>query len=132
MVALIPSEKMLLIILILISVSLGSIGQVFMKYGMTSYGEVNLSLREAKRIILMIFQPFVFVGLGMYGISSILWLIILSKADLSFAYPMLGVGFVLSTFFGRFIFGEVITPLKIGGVVSVILGVILIGLGKYT
>ncbi len=122
-------NKALLFLIILISVGLGSLGQVFMKLGVNAYGEVNISSKEFKRLFLMMFQPFVMLGLSFYAFSSVLWLVALSKADLSFVYPMIGIGFILSSFFGRFIFKESFTFMKVFGILSIILGVVMVGFG---
>ncbi|PIO00578.1 small multi-drug resistant family protein [archaeon CG10_big_fil_rev_8_21_14_0_10_43_11] len=122
-------SRVLVVVLVVISVTLGSIGQFFMKYGMNQYGLVSLSLQELPRIILMLFQPFVFTGLALYGFSSILWLIVLSQADLSFVYPMLGLGFIFTALIGRFAFNESFTWVKFIGLSVIVLGVTLIGIG---
>ncbi|MBC2425350.1 SMR family transporter, partial [Clostridium beijerinckii] len=61
-----------------------------------------------------------------YGLSFLLWIKVLSKVELSYAYPMVSLGYVLVMLFSYFIFKENITPLRILGIAFIILGVILV------
>ena len=61
-----------------------------------------------------------------YAISILLWMSVLSKAEVSFAYPFLSVGYVLSAVLGYVFFSESITVIRIAGIVVICIGVILI------
>ena len=72
--------------------------------------------------IQMVINPYCFAGLVSYALSTVCWLAILSKVDLSFAYPMISIGYVAVLLMGAFVFGEEVTLLRW-------LGVVLIGVG---
>ena len=72
--------------------------------------------------IQMVINPYCFAGLIAYALSTVCWLAILSKVDLSFAYPMISIGYVAVLLMGAFVFGEEVTLLRW-------LGVLLIGIG---
>lgn len=57
-----------------------------------------------------------FIGLGF-------WLVALSKMEISVAYPMVSLGYVITMIAGYFLFGEPITPVKILGAFLIIAGV---------
>lgn len=71
----------------------------------------------------ILFNPFVFGGLIVMVISMASHLIVLSKVDISFAYPFLGLSFVLITLYGAFVLSEPLNIWKIAGVVFIVLGV---------
>ena len=100
-----------------------------MKYGMNAYGSVDFS--DWRRVFLMFFQPFVFIGLCMYVASSVFWLVSLSNADLSFVYPLNALSFIFVAVLARFVFGEYFNLTKFAGIFFVILGAFLIGIGRF-
>lgn len=112
--------------LILTSVFLGAIGQVLVKYGAVNL-ELNFALKYLFPSILSILKNIpVMLGITSYGLSFLLWIKVLSKVELSYAYPMVSIGYVLIMFFSYFIFKENISFVRIIGVVFIIIGVILV------
>ena len=55
-----------------------------------------------------------------------LWLGVLSRVDLSQAYPFIGLGFAMTTVAGWWLFGEVLSMQRLSGIVIVVLGTVLI------
>ncbi len=95
-----------------------------LKKGMTSIGKFDLSLSGVtKSTGDIIFNPFVFGGLVVMVISMASHLIVLSRVDISFAYPFLGLSFVLITIYGAFVLSEPLNIWKIAGVLFIVLGV---------
>ena len=106
----------------LISIMLLSAGQTSLKYGLNVIGGVSLS--EGIVSFLKLLQtPWVIVGFLLYGLSSILWLDVLSKLDFSLAFPMVGLTYVFTLLIGRFFFGETIGWERMLGVAFIITGV---------
>ncbi|PRR80228.1 putative 4-amino-4-deoxy-L-arabinose-phosphoundecaprenol flippase subunit ArnF [Clostridium liquoris] len=111
---------------ILISVFLGALGQVLVKYGAVNL-DLNFSPGHLIGSIISILKNFsVMSGIISYGVSFLLWIKVLSKVELSYAYPMVSLGYVLVMIFSYFLFKENITPLRIAGVLFIILGVVLV------
>ncbi|BDG37545.1 EamA family transporter [Saccharococcus caldoxylosilyticus] len=115
-------------VLILLNTVILVAGQFLWKYGMmkTTFKLDPLS------IIKILFSPFIFSGLVMYGFATILWLFILSRVPLSVAYPVQSIAYVLAVFGAYFVFHEPLSPTKIIGVILIILGVSLIGISPNT
>ena len=120
----------MLIGLILISVSLAAVAQLTLKHGMnvvTHDGTVPLSLSDPlatlKRIVL---TPSVWIGLAIFGISAAVWLLVLSRVSLSFAYPFASLTYVLILVFDRFVLHQPISGLRYLGVALIIAGLVLI------
>lgn len=72
-------------------------------------------------------SPLIWTGLIIYGLSVAMWLWVLSKVDLSIAYPFVGVSFLITMAFGAFILDENVTPLRIAGTLLIAGGCLLVG-----
>ena len=114
--------------LILITVTLSACAQLALKIAVSSP-----SLAEAfdagalKAIIAAVMSPLVWLGLVIYGISVALWLWVLSKVDLSVAYPFVGISFIATMAFGAFLLDESVGPIRIIGTLLIVVGCILVG-----
>ena len=114
-------------ILILISVLLNVAGQVFIKLGTRALGVVELGHAGVVHELVRVFSNgYIWAGLITYGIGTLFWISALSKADLSYAYPFLALGYVLIIIFSYFLFKEPFTFNKILGIALVIIGLIFI------
>lgn len=113
--------------LVFVAVFLGACGQPSLKHGMNIVGEIGLT--SISQIITALTNPFVFLGFIFYGVSSILWLSVISKLPLSVAYPILSMGYVIVVFGSYFFFKEPLSTFKLVGVFCIIIGVTLIGRG---
>src|SRR5512137_1698012 len=89
----------------LAAIILLSAGQTSLKFGLNAIGGVSLSDGLAG-ILKLLQTPWVIVGFLCYGLSSVLWLDVLSKLDFSLAFPMVGLTYVFTLLIGRFVFGE--------------------------
>lgn len=98
-----------------------------MKKGMTMVGE--LSLGSFGGIIQALMNPHVLLGFSCYGISSILWLVAISKLPLSQAYPAISAGYILVVIASYFFFNEPMTLYKLLGITLICTGVFLVGRG---
>jgi drug/metabolite transporter (DMT)-like permease len=72
-------------------------------------------------------SPLIWSGLVIYGLSVAMWLWVLSKVDLSVAYPFVGVSFLITMAFGALLLDESVTPLRIVGTILIAGGCILVG-----
>jgi len=70
--------------------------------------------------------PPLWIGLGCYGVSVILWLGALSRLPVSVAYPMLSLGYVINAIAAALLFGEVFSVTKLTGILLIGLGVIVL------
>lgn len=113
--------------LILLGVFLNAFAQISLKQGMRSIGHFAFSLENIVPIgTRVILNPFVFAGLLCYVISVIVWLMALSRVDVSYAYPLLSVGYIVAAFAGQIFFQEALTPVRWTGILVICLGVFLI------
>jgi drug/metabolite transporter (DMT)-like permease len=70
-------------------------------------------------------SPLIIFGLLLYGISAIIWLLVLSRVDLSLAYPMLAIGYIFVLLVSLFFLGEKVTLMRWLGTVLIVGGVVL-------
>ena len=115
---------------LLLSVFSASTGQIFFKKGVLSTGEITLKGPFIGELIRLVFHPLVFSGLILYVLSTVLWLIALSRTTLSFAYPFTALTFALVMLSSRIVFLESIPTLRYLGITVIILGVFLSSLAK--
>ncbi|HMR68128.1 MAG TPA: EamA family transporter [Anaerolineae bacterium] len=106
----------------LFSIMLLSAGQTSLKFGLNSIGGVSLADGVAG-LFKLLQTPWIVVGFACYGLSSILWLDVLSKLDFSLAFPMVGLTYVFTLLIGRFFFGEVVGWERMLGVAFILCGV---------
>jgi multidrug transporter EmrE-like cation transporter len=121
-------------LLILFSVVLGVLGQLSLKHGVMAVSELGGSgivHSLSARSILSFLQgaaanKFVILGFLCYVISAASWLVILTRVDLSLAYPLISIGYILVVILSKYLFGEPVTSLRIAGTLLVCVGVFLL------
>ncbi len=117
-------------ILLFFNVLLTVIGQILFKHGMNTVGRVN-SIRDVFGKLTQAFlNPYVLSGIAIYGFTTLVWLVILSRVKLSIAYPLLSSGYVLSILFSWLFFKESIPKIRIIGAVIICIGVYLVAQGE--
>ena len=111
------------------SIVMSVAAQFALKAGMT---EIKSELSPAGSAGLHSLLPFLtnkwlILGFALYGMGAIVWLSVLAKWDVSKAYPLVGLGFLLSVAVG-FALGETVTLLRALGVLLIVLGVFIVAL----
>ena len=62
-------------------------------------------------------------GIGCYIVSMLFWLYVLSKMEMSRAYPLVSIGYVFTLIIGWFFLGESVTVGKLLGIFFIMVGV---------
>jgi multidrug transporter EmrE-like cation transporter len=120
-----------LVVIILTTVGLNAGAQILLRLGaregVTSEGTLGIgaTLQAALEVA---FRPAVLAGLVCYGVSVVLWIWVLSRAEVSFAYPFLGLGFVLVAFAGWAFLGETLSVQKLAATGLIVIGVVLMAI----
>jgi drug/metabolite transporter (DMT)-like permease len=117
----------MLIGLILVSVTFAAVAQLTLKYGMNQVrdasGVVQMNAASLRSIAT---TPAVWAGLFIFGFSAIVWLAVLSRASLSFAYPFASLTYVIILLFDRFLLHDQVPALRWGGVALIMTGIVLV------
>jgi drug/metabolite transporter (DMT)-like permease len=104
-------------------VILGVFGQLLIKRGvMLAKTKTNLILQYLK----IFTTPEVIAGISLYIISSLVWVKLLQKVPLSYAYPMISIGYVVTLILAKLFLGESIPLIRWIGMILICTGVILI------
>jgi len=96
-------------------------GQFFFRAGVE--GKTFNSFIE---IVQVIFTPMILLGLVMYGLSTFLWLYILSRIPISLAYPIMALGYPTVLILARILYQEDVSPIRWVGAAVICIGVVLI------
>jgi len=112
-------------LLIFSNVILVVIGQTFIKKGVNSVGSFT-EMPFLSFLITTFTTPLILIGISLYADSSVIWLMALSKVNLSVAYPALSMGYVLIILSSWLFLHESIGIIKLLGVAFICLGVILV------
>ena len=119
--------KPVVLVLILLDVFLNVTGQLSLKHGMSKIGNFSVSLATLPPVFLKAATNLhVLFGLLCYGLGFMVWLIVLSKADVSYAYPLISLGYVLTAVLAWVLFGEALNEHRLVGILIICLGVFLI------
>lgn len=118
------------IVLVVISVGFAVVGQLTLKAAMDHIGRIGhveisqplQTIGKAAR------EPRLWAGLVLFGISSLFWLVVLSRVPLSVAYPFVGISYIFVVGFARFVLDENVPAMRWVGVAVVALGIAIIGL----
>jgi drug/metabolite transporter (DMT)-like permease len=112
------------IALVLLGDFIGSFASILLKIGS---GSITRNIRgiiaNYRRTM------YLFIGLGMYGVSAIIFTFALKGGELSVLYPFVAVVYIFTTILSRLILKEKITKWKALGIAFITLGVIFIGFG---
>ncbi|WP_062197261.1 EamA family transporter [Massilibacterium senegalense] len=100
-------------------------GQFLFKFGLNGK---DISFQSVWSIIRLLFSPYIFSGLFLYALATVLWLFILTRVPLSIAYPIQSIAYILAVFGAYFVFNEPLTFYKILGCIFIMIGVSFIGL----
>ncbi|MGH6947096.1 MAG: EamA family transporter [Kiloniellales bacterium] len=113
--------------LILFTVLTNAAAQIMLKRGMNSVGHLSIDptllLSSFWRTAL---NPFVIAGLFTFVVSMASHLVVLSRVDLSFAYPFLSLAYVVVTAYAYFVFNENVNLIRVAGIALICLGTVLV------
>lgn len=117
---------MLIFLMTVASVLLSALSQVLLKSGMVSDG-VRRAIEEGNPlpiIATVATTPSILLGFMCFGVSVLMWLIVLAGTPLSTAYPFVALGIALTVAAGAIFFAEPLSIQKIVGVALIILGIV--------
>ncbi len=114
-------------ILAVISICFSVAAQFFLKAGMSSnVVKASSAGSPGLSMLLVVFSnPYVIIGFLLYGLGAVVWLSVLSRWEVSKAYPLVGLGFALTVLIGL-VTGEQVTTLRGCGVLLICSGVWLV------
>lgn len=120
--------SMLVLGIILLTVTLSACAQLVLKLGvMKPQMASGLQTGGYEALMAAIASPWIWGGLIIYGLSVAMWLWVLSKVDLSVAYPFVGVSFLVTMAFGALLLDENVDGTRLAGTLFITIGCVLVG-----
>ncbi|MHB1334234.1 MAG: SMR family transporter [Sulfuriferula sp.] len=114
-------------LLILTGVLLNATAQLLLKAGTNSVGTFAFNMNNLWPVgIKLATEPHILGGLTCYVISVVVWIMALSRVDVSIAYPMISIGYVVTALAAWWLFGEALTVERMVGIGVIIIGVFLV------
>ncbi|BBP05439.1 hypothetical protein TPL01_04020 [Sulfuriferula plumbiphila] len=114
-------------ILVLSGVLLNACAQLLLKAGTNSVGTFAFNAGNLLPVgIKLATEPHILGGLACYVISVVVWIMALSRVEVSLAYPMLSIGYVVNALAAWWLFGEALTLERLAGIGVIIFGVFLL------
>jgi len=114
------------LIFIVTSVLLNALAQILLKAGMKNFSNIDLKNNITQTVLSISLNPYIISGFISYGISIILWLWVLSKVDVSLAYPFQALGYIIVTILAWLVFQENINLIRIIALIFITLGLIIL------
>ena len=113
--------------LIMTGVLLNAGAQLLLKAGTNAVGKFEFSAANIVPVgMKLAFEPHIMGGIACYVVSVVVWILGLSRVEVSIAYPMLSVGYVLNAVAAWYLFGESMTAQKLIGIAFIVAGVFLV------
>ena len=114
-------------LLILTGVLLNAAAQLLLKAGTTRIGSFEFSAENVVPIgTQLALQPHILGGLACYVVSVVVWITALSRVEVSIAYPMLSIGYIVNAVAAYYLFGESLGAQKLLGIGFIVIGVWLV------
>ncbi len=102
---------------------LNACAQLLLKAGTNRLGEITLAPSTLLPTLMQLGTNLpILGGLALYGLSVITWIAGLSRVDVSIAYPLLSLGYVVNAIAAYYLFGEVLSTQRM-----LAIGIILVG-----
>ena len=109
--------------LVLTGVLLNAVAQLALKASVSETGVINLDFQSLLTSAGgLAANLWLWAGLACYAVSVVVWILALSRVDVSIAYPMLSIGYIVNAVAAWQLFGE---PMSIGKVTGI--GIIIVG-----
>ena len=101
-----------------------AIGVVFLSKGLKQIGEVKqVNAAEIWRVVKAgVTNTSILVGVALEAAFFVALLVLLSRSDVSFIWPLTAMGFVLTTLAAKYFLQEEVPPLRWLGVLLIMLG----------
>jgi drug/metabolite transporter (DMT)-like permease len=125
-----PANPVTTYILIGMTVMMIVSGQLLLKAGATSLGPLPGEVRSGFSFMFAaLTTPAIFFGLVFAFAAALSWIAVLSRAELSFAYPFMILPVVLVLALSPLLFGEEVSALRWAGVLVVFIGLLIAAKG---
>ncbi len=119
--------------ILLIGLAFESTGVVLLKKGMTRIGDMDgITISEIFRVCKSgATSPQILLGVFFEALFFVCLLILMSKSDISFLWPLTGLSFVFATFAAIWFLGESVSAVRWAGVILIVVGAAFISYSQH-
>jgi multidrug transporter EmrE-like cation transporter len=112
---------------LMLGVFLNATAQLLLKAGTNAVGQFEFSAGNIIPVgMKLALEPHILGGLACYVVSVVVWVLGLSRVEVSIAYPMLSLGYVLNATAAWYLFGEAVSLTRLAGIGVIIVGVYIV------
>lgn len=112
---------------ILTGIFLNALAQLLLKAGTNAVGAIHLTASNWFEIGLKVASQMPIIGgLGCYVLSVVVWIIGLSRVDVTIAYPMLSIGYIVNAIGAWYFLGEAVSMQRMVAIGVIVIGVVLL------
>jgi len=108
---------------VLVTLGLTVYGQIIIKSRVLHYAERETDQNHMSYLLSVVLDPWVMTGIAAALAAGFIWILAIRNADLSLAYPLMALSFVLVPIFAVILFGEKINLLQVLGLLMIVGGV---------
>ena len=115
------------LLFIFTGIFLNAIAQLLLKVGANAVGAIHLTPENWLSIgMKVVTQLPILGGLACYFLSVIVWIIGLSRMEVSIAYPMLSLGYIINALGAWYFLGETVSMQRLMAIGFIMIGVALL------
>ena len=116
------------LVLVLVAALLGGSGHVLLSKGMKTIGDMTEAPthRIAGMTVRVVSNPWVLLGVALQASFFAMYLMLLSRADVSKILPMMAIDYVVVVFLAQLLLAESVTPVRWIGVALITAGVVMV------
>jgi drug/metabolite transporter (DMT)-like permease len=122
-----------LLLILIIGLVFESTGVILLKKGITHIGDMNgVTTAEIFRVVKAgATNPQILLGVFFEALFFICLLILMSKSDISFLWPLTALSFVFATFAAMWFLGEQVSGVRWIGVLLIVIGAAFISYSEH-
>ena len=112
---------------LMLGVFLNATAQLLLKAGTNAVGHFEFNAGNIVPVgMKLALEPHIMGGMVCYVVSLVVWIMGLSRVEVSIAYPMLSIGYVLNAVAAWYLFGEAVSLTRLTGIGVIIIGVYIV------
>lgn len=113
--------------LIIAGVLLNTAAQLLLKAGANRLNQFQFVWEKLSSLPVALLQnPPILIGLLLYVFSVAIWLLVLTKIEVSVAYPLVSLGYIINAIMAYYFFGESLSLMRFAGILVILIGVFLV------
>ncbi len=119
--------KLIILPWLLIGILLNAGAQLLLKAGSQRISDTAFTIANIFPMgIQLATNPFILIGIIFYVVSMLIWIGVLSRVDVSVAYPMISLGYIVNAIAAYYLFGEALSLSRVTGLFIILVGVYLV------